>query len=429
MRRAGWWSIVAVVACVGLGGVAEARAPHRPHQPHRPRQPRQPGTPGTNQVDPARPTNVHFGAQGTIALPGRGLALAWSPDGSRIAAGGRFREKATGLRYDTRIANVAPRTLEKSFACHYFFVVSTAWSDNPFLGEVLADGGGDHAVKLWDPAGAGSLKCNPGQFVAAEGARETLGEINGWTTDLAFSPDGRFLAGASRDRMIRIWSLAPGPRQFQVVAVIYDRAAGNFASVAWRADGRGLVTGDRKGRVVAWALDPDVDLWDDATVTAFANVSFEDAPGWCGDNPDLVTHPVAWTDLRRGWVWTLRTSPDGSRVAAVGADGAAVVYAIDSGAVRYRASAPSGRGLHALAWSPDGSLLATGGDDRLVTLFGAATGEVYDQLEGHDDVVSAVAWSPDGTLLASTAGGPRISLTLLNTTTGPDQSIRLWARR
>jgi WD40 repeat protein len=417
---------VVVATCVGLASVASAREPHRPHRPHRPREPR---APRTSPTDPALPTNVHFAEQGTIALPGRGLALAWSPDGGRIATGGRFREKATGLRYDTRIADVATRALEKSFACHYFFVVATAWTANPFLGEIVADGGGDHAVKLWDPDGAGSLKCNPGQFLVAEGARKALPEINGWTTDLAFSPDGRFLAGASRDRMVRIWSLEPGPRQFRVVAVVYDRAAGNFASVAWRADGRGLVTGDRKGRVVAWSLDPATDLWDDATVDAFAGVSYEDQPTWCGDNPGLVTHPTAWTDVRSGWVWTVRTSPDGSRVAAAGADGTVVVYDTDSGAVAYRASAPSKRGLHGVDWSPDGRLLAAGGDDRLVTVFTAATGEVYDQLAGHEDVVSAVAWSPDGRFLASTAGGPRISLALLNVTTGPDQTIRLWVAR
>lgn len=56
---------------------------------------------------------------GTIVLPGRGLALAWSPDGTKIAAGGHFRDSATGLRYDLRIVDVAVRRLAKSYACHY----------------------------------------------------------------------------------------------------------------------------------------------------------------------------------------------------------------------------------------------------------------------------------------------------------------------
>jgi hypothetical protein len=122
-----------------------------------------PGRPGRRATDdrPA-PANQHFVEQGQIALPGRGLALAWSPDGTRIAAGGRFRDKVAGLRYDTRIADVASRTLQKSFACHYFYVVATAWNANPFLGEIVADGGGDHAVKIWNARGRAASSASPG---------------------------------------------------------------------------------------------------------------------------------------------------------------------------------------------------------------------------------------------------------------------------
>jgi hypothetical protein len=71
---------------------------------------------------------------GAIALPGRGLSLAWSPDGRRIAVGGHFRDKVTRLRYDTRIADVDAGVLVKSFACHWFWVVSNAWADTPTTG-------------------------------------------------------------------------------------------------------------------------------------------------------------------------------------------------------------------------------------------------------------------------------------------------------
>ena len=94
-----------------------------------------------------------------------------------------------------------------------------------------------------------------------------------------------------------------------------------------------------------------------------------------------------------------------------------------------RAGAPSGAALHGLDWSPDGNLVAVGGADHVVHVFDAASGAEYDRLEGHADVVSAVAWSPDGHVLATTAGGPRVSLALLNVTTGPDLAVRLWTAR
>jgi hypothetical protein len=115
------------------------RISHREHA----KQP-QPPAPPVKQA----PVNVHLAPAGTIALPGRGLSLAWAPDGTRLAVGGHFRDKLTRLRYDTRIADVSAGALMKSFACHWFWSVSQAWVDHPDYGPLLADGGGDHAVKV-----------------------------------------------------------------------------------------------------------------------------------------------------------------------------------------------------------------------------------------------------------------------------------------
>ncbi len=189
-------------------------------------------------------------AQATVPLPGLGLSLAWSPNGDALAAGGHLRDAANHERYDTRTVDVAHKTVGKSFDCHDFWAIAQAWQQNRYIGDVIADGGGDHMVKIWDATAAGSHRCNPGQFLASDGAVKGLGQINGWITSLAFSPDGKFLAGASRDHSVRVWQVMPGANQWNVVKLWYDKSAGNYLSVRWSPDGRRRVAGDRKGRVL-----------------------------------------------------------------------------------------------------------------------------------------------------------------------------------
>lgn len=63
------------------------------------------------------------------------------------------------------------------------------------------------------------------------------------------------------------------------------------------------------------------------------------------------------------------------------------------------------------AWSPDGRLLATGGQDRIVHLSDAETGELIRTFEGHTARINALSWKPDGTRLVSAS---------------EDQSLRVW---
>jgi WD40 repeat protein len=71
---------------------------------------------------------------------------------------------------------------------------------------------------------------------------------------------------------------------------------------------------------------------------------------------------------------------------------------------------PQGEAIRSVAFSRDGRLIATAGDDRAVTLW-TATGQRLRQLLGHTEPINCVTFSPDGRLLASS---------------GLDDTIRLW---
>ncbi len=113
-------------------------------------------------------------------------------------------------------------------------------------------------------------------------------------------------------------------------------------------------------------------------------------------------------------------SLDGTQLATASKEGLVILWDAASG--RERAKLREHRGeVNGVAFSPDGKTLATAGDDETVRLWDTATGESKAILKGHRGDVMVVAFSPDGTTLAS--GGEDGTVRLWNPVTGKEQLI------
>lgn len=91
-------------------------------------------------------------------------------------------------------------------------------------------------------------------------------------------------------------------------------------------------------------------------------------------------------------------SPDGRTAIAVGE----AIRVVDSasGKVLIEIKAHTGK-VTAIGYSPDGKLLASGGDDKTVRIFDSATGKAILALKGHAAGVAVLAFSPDGKTLTT----------------------------
>ena len=121
--------------------------------------------------------------------------IAWSPDGRRLASGGRdgavqIWDAVGGELRRNLISHPEENENTKwdwSFEVHYRSIYGVSWSPN---GRTLASCG-DEAIWLWD--------------TRTWQLRRTLGERLKTVVSVAWSPDGRTLAAGSDDFDLRLW--------------------------------------------------------------------------------------------------------------------------------------------------------------------------------------------------------------------------------
>lgn len=211
---------------------------------------------------------------------------------------------------------------------------------------------------------------------------------------VAFSLDGKLLAGGNRDGKVSFWDVNSAKKTKAVKAV-----GGVVSFVAFLPNEELLASGTSGKGVMK--PRPDNPAW--STLQEFGEVALVDLSTGKVKRT-LATSDNDTTDYRVAF------SQDGKLLATRGAEDAIELCDAQTGQLTKSLKGPKGE-VKTLAISPDGKTLASAGDDKIIRLWNIESGETTSSLTGHDGAVTLVAFSPDGRTLASTSA---------------DKTVRLW---
>lgn len=350
-----------------------------------------PGSQLTNAVRPVA-VGVLFGFdEGRLPRP-----VGYDAEGALLAIG---CEDGSVLICDAR-NNRPLRTL----AGHRWRTYAVNFSPTAPL---LATAGQDGVVRLWD---ATTGEC-----------RHVLSGHREWVWPLLFSRDGTLLATGDKEGVMRIWDVGTGRMRWELPGHRAPVWTGTF-----HPDGSTLATGD-DGAVVR--------LWDLRTGRLHHRVESEEKPTyWMRHDPaGTLLAGGAEDGVLRLWdpktghllhrltgheaaIYTFDIHPSGRHL--VSADIGGSIWRWD---LREDGGPPVGRELsrhngavYRVAFSPRGTMFATGDSDGWVKLWDDATCEVRHELDRHHASVWPITFRPDGERLVSSSN---------------DYSTKVWSTR
>ena len=250
-------------------------------------------------------------------------------------------------------------------------------------------------------------------------------------SSVAFSPDGKILAGGSWDNTIRLWDVQTGKATHALVG-----HTENVGTMAFSPDGTMLASASWDSTVRLWDVSTGIGIHafesnTDGRTTIMFSPDGLTLAGWRGSIIHLwdieTGEPVNALERNQRWLRSIGISLDGLTLVREGANSA--IHSPNDSVVEV---VPSFKGhldkIKSVAYSPDGSTLAIAmkdwdsvwGDDIVIRLWDTRTGEILYALTGHwnaDDSLTDiyVAFSPGGETLASVGSY--------------DSMVRLWDAR
>ncbi len=310
--------------------------------------------------------------------------LAISPDGKLVASSSMDGTVSLWEMVNGQLQ------LKLHIVGHIARIGRVAWSPD---GRTLACAGIDRMVWLFD--------VEDGHYRAA-----LQGHTEG-VTGLAFLPEGNSLLSGGDDSL-RLWDVNKGN-----CSRVIKGYSNFFFVIDWSPDGQRLVSGSQDSTIALWNLNDDK-----PPRLLYGHTESVTGIGWSPDGQWIASSE--WDDTVRIWnavsgvclrelkkaddptilfgdlVW----SADGTQFVSGTHQHGIQIFQVNALEHHWNQNPFPTSHLH-LTWSPNGSKIATGGGDGAIYIWDAATSTVMERWIGHRGAVTCVAWNPDGNYIVS----------------------------